>query len=375
MTKPDPEILPNQPLDALLSAAVDAIILCDSQGLVLRFNPAAQRLFGYTEEWILGRNVSTLMPEPDRGRHDSYLNRYLGGGEPAIIGMGREVTGLHVSGRTMPMHLSVGEIQGIGQARFVGIIRDLSDEKATQDVVHELETHLAHADRLVILGELTAGIAHEINQPLTAIAAFADAGAKLLDSGQPEAREELQAICQRVAQQARRAGDVVNRLRGLSRKGDFSRTSQDLELLLNNVLLLLEHELKQSGITLSTDCEPGLPTMMVDEIQIQQVLVNLVKNSIDSLKAAGSPNPEVAVSITRNSNSVDLLVRDNGPGVPVQLIPRLFEPFLTTKPRGVGLGLSICKNIAISHGGNLVYETPGQTGAQFRLSLPLSYIG
>lgn len=364
-----------QSLDALLDAAVDAMVISDRQGCILRFNRAAQRLFGYSEAELIGHNVSRLMPEPDHSRHDRYISRYLQGGEPAIIGLGREVTGRHASGATMPMHLSVGEIQGEREARFVAIIRDLSDEKVTEGMVRELQSHLAHADRLVVLGELTAGIAHEINQPLTAIAAFADAGARLIDSERPEAREELEAICRRVAEQARRAGDVVSRLRSLARRGELSRSQQDLEGLLASVLQLFEHELKQSGVELQTHCEPGLPLLTVDDIQIQQVLVNLIKNSIDAVRAAGTDSPQVQVYIERGLDSVDLLVSDNGPGVPEALKARLFEPFFTTKPQGVGLGLSICKNIAIAHGGNLSYEPRVEGGSRFRLSLPLEYIG
>ncbi|NND45897.1 MAG: PAS domain S-box protein, partial [Xanthomonadales bacterium] len=234
-------------LDALLDAAVDAIILVDRRGIVLRFNPAAQRLFGLTERDILGKNVSELMPEPDHSRHDRYIKRYLDGGQPAIIGAGREITGLHASGATLPLHLSVGEIKGGGEARFVGIIRDLSAEKETESVVRELERHLAHADRLVVLGEITAGIAHEINQPLTAIAAFADAGARLLNQDAPEAKEELETVCRRISEQARRAGDVVSRLRGMSRRSEASKSTEDLGALLNTVLHLFEHELTQNG--------------------------------------------------------------------------------------------------------------------------------
>lgn len=375
MSSNDVERDHNDPLDALLDAAVDAMVISDRHGCILRFNRAAQRLFGYSEADLIGHNLSCLMPEPDRSGHDRYMSRYLQGGQPAIIGIGREVTGLHASGAIMPMHLSVGEIQGDHEARFVGIIRDLSEEKATEGMVRELQTHLAHADRLVVLGELTAGIAHEINQPLTAIAAFADAGARLINSESPEAQEELEAICRRVSEQARRAGDVVNRLRRLARRGELSRSKQDLEGLLHSVLQLFEHELKQSGVELQTHCEPDLPMPTVDEIQIQQVMVNLIKNGIDAVRAAGTASPQVRVHIERGPDSVELLVSDNGPGVPEALKARLFEPFFTTKRRGVGLGLSICKNIAISHGGNLRYEQRAEGGSRFRLSLPLEYIG
>jgi two-component system sensor kinase FixL len=309
-----------------LAAAVDAIIICDVNGLIIRVNPAAETMFGRSKSEMSGQNVHILMPEPDHSRHDGYITRYLSGGNPAIIGSGREVTALHADGRTFPIHLSVGEFAGQENARFVAIIRDLSIEKATQDNVKELETHLAHADRLVILGELTAGIAHEINQPLTAIAAFADAGARLLKLDTPEASQELDNVCHRIAQQARRAGDVVNRLRRLSRRGDLTKSSHDIDAMVSNVLLLFEHELKNSGIALVTSFEPSLPKMVVDEIQIQQVLVNLVKNSIDALKASGTPDPTITVQAQRRGLMVEVDVLDNGPGVPLDFRQRVFEP-------------------------------------------------
>ena len=365
----------HESLDALLDAAVDAIIISDRSGSILRMNPAAQKSFGYSESELLEKNVDVLMPEPDQGLHDSYLENYRKGGAPAIIGIGREVTALHSSGREFPIHLSVGEISGQGRPRFVAIIRDLSTEKATRLAVKELETHLAHADRLVVLGELTAGIAHEINQPLTAIAAFADAGASLLKVNSPEALAELENICQRVSEQARRAGEVVNRLRRLSRKDELSKSTHHVSSLIKNVLLVLNHEIKLSGIQLIERIDPDLPDLLMDEIQIQQVLVNLVKNSIDAIREANIQKPEISIIARTDGEYLSIHVQDNGRGVPVDFENDLFKPFYTTKKHGVGLGLSICKNIATQHGGKLRYEKTGQSGARFTLSLPLAYIG
>lgn len=375
MTRTDLKILNEGPLDALLEAAVDAIIISDEKGFVLRFNSAAQRMFGLAEEDVLGQNLRVLMPEPFRSHHDQYMAAHRQGGPANIIGFGREIAGLRSDGQVFPMHLSVGLIEGAEKARYVGIIRDLSEEKATQDMVRELTAQLAHADRLVMLGELTAGIAHEINQPLTAIAAYADAGGRLLKRSEDEVAPGLAEICQRIAEQARRAGDVVTRLRKLSYKGELTRGQHNLQALLAHVLLLFEHELKHSEVRLITECEPGLPDLYVDEIQVQQVLVNLIKNSMDALKSAGTGNPEIRVCISQVENQLDLVVRDNGPGVSPEVERRLFEPFFTTKPSGVGLGLSICRNIAIAHGGDLSYCRADGGGAEFRLSLPLELIG
>lgn len=368
-------IFGNIALDALLDAAVDGIVISDHLGSILRFNRSAQRLFGYEEAEVIGRNVRILMPHPYQEQHDSYLKRYRETKVPAIIGIGREVTGLRSDAQTFPLHLSVGEIASDGDPHFLAIIHDLSEQKATQGVVKQLETHLAHADRLVMLGELTAGIGHEINQPLTAIAAFADAASRLLQSDLPGSREELSNVLRRISEQAHRAGNVVNRLRSLSRRGELTKSAQRLDLMVQSVLLLFEHELKNSSVSLQTRLEPELPVVLVDEIQIQQVLVNLIKNSIDSLIASDSPDATILIDIRASEKQVFVRVRDNGPGVSEEIQKHLFEPFFTTKRLGVGLGLSICKNIAVTHGGNLTYKKAKGAGAEFTLSLPLTYIG
>lgn len=369
------EMSDQRQLDALLSAAVDAIVISDDHGIILRFNDAAQRMFKRSAEETIGQNVSILMPQPYRDMHDQFLHAHRNGGPPSIIGIGREIVGLKSCGREFPMHLSVGMIQGEGEERYVGIIRDLSEEKANQDLIRQLDDQLAHADRLVTLGELTAGIAHEINQPLTAIAAYADAASRMISRSSREADSGLDDICVRISEQARRAGDVVTRLRKLTYKGELTRKRQRLDQLFSQVLLLFEHELKSSGVLLKSEMEEDLPEVYVDEIHIQQVLVNLIKNSIDSLVASNTPDPRVQVRFFSDQGEVKIVVNDNGPGVPLDIQDRLFEPFFTTKTSGVGLGLSICRNIAVAHGGALTYRRMDGGGAEFTLSLPLEMIG
>lgn len=363
------------PFDALMSAAVDAIIIIDEAGCVQRFNPAATRLFGYEEAEIQGKNVSVLMPEPYRSQHDHYISRYLGTEKAAIIGLGREVIGLRRSGETFPMLLSVGEISQPDRKRFVGIVRDLSDFRAAQEQVRVLEEQLLHADRLVILGELTAGIAHEISQPLTAIAAYADAGRSLLGRQGVTQAEDMQNICERIAQQSRRAAEVVQRLRKLVRSGTASKARHDVNQLIRNILLLFEYEVKKHGIELTFKPLDHLEPLYIDDVQIQQIMVNLVKNGLDAIVEAGQQNGEIRIDIDRKGGEVEISVSDNGPGVPASLRGKLFDSFFTTKPKGVGLGLSICKSIAAAHGGELRYSDAEGGGSVFTLTIPLESIG
>jgi two-component system sensor kinase FixL len=365
----------NSAFDALLDAAVDGIIIIDAQGIVRRFNRAAENMFGYPESEISGSNVSRLMPEPHRSRHGGYLEHYYSTGEASIIGSGREVAGVKKNGETFPMFLSVGEIKGGAEKRFVGIVRDMSDVQAGREQVRQLEEQLLHADRLVILGELTAGIAHEINQPLTAIAAYADAGKKMVSRGPGASGTEINTICERISEQSRRAASVVQRLRKLVRSGAVSKARHNINQIISNTLLLFEFEIKKSNIELLFFPDESLDELYVDEIHIQQIMVNLVKNSIDAISESETSSGSIEIRVSSDSGQVLITVTDNGPGIPAKYRDRLFESFFTTKPKGVGLGLSICKTIAAAHGGNLKYEQRERGGSRFALSLPLEFIG
>jgi two-component system sensor kinase FixL len=363
------------PFNALMDAAADAIVIIDGDGLIRRFNRAAEAMFGYREADVVGRNVSLLMPEPHRSRHDGYLEHYQRTGDARIIGKGREETGLRKDGETFPMQLSVGEISRTEPRSYVGIIRDMTEMRQAKEQVRHLEEQLLHADRLVILGELTAGIAHEINQPLTAIAAYADAGRTIIDRIDEAPAADMHAICERIGGQARRAAEVVQRLRRLVRSGTTAKTRQDLNQIIRNILLLFEFEIKKTGTELIFFPLESLEQLYVDDVQIQQILVNLVKNSLDAIGEAGQTDGRIEIHIQTQDNDVLVSVTDNGPGIPEQLRPQLFDSFFTTKPRGVGLGLSICKSIAAAHGGSLRHDQPRQGGSRFTLALPLRYIG
>ena len=365
----------SEAIDALMDAAVDAIIIIDENGLIERFNRAAEAMFGHLESEVRGRNVSLLMPELHQSRHDGYLQRYRRTGEAAVIGNGREETALRKSGETFPIQLTVGEIRQAGQFGFVGIVRDISEVRQAQEQVRHLEEQLLHADRLVILGELTAGIAHEINQPLTAIAAYADAGSTLVDRAEDASASDMRSICERISGQARRAAEVVQRLRGLVRGGAISKSRHDLNVIIKNILLLFEFEIKKRKTELLFFPLDSPQELYVDEVQIQQILVNLVKNSLDAIGETGQSDGRIEIRAEIAGTEVLISVTDNGPGVAEKHRDRLFDSFFTTKPKGVGLGLSICKSIAAGHGGSLRYEQPEQGGSRFTLALPLSFIG
>jgi len=359
---------------ALLDAAVDAIILIDDRGRITRFNRAAERLFGYTQMEVLAKNVSVLMPEPYRGEHDGYMARYASTGERRIIGIGREVEARRKDGTTFPIELSVGEfrttgeLMPAGQHGFVGIIRDLTERKAQTREAEELRARLTHVGRLGTLGEMVSGIAHEVNQPLTAISNYASACRRMVLAGAIEG-QELAATLDKIAAQAERAGQVIRGLRALVRRRDEQREPLDVNRLIREVIKLVEFEVRQAGYRIDLDLAEPLPEVSGDAVQVQQVILNLIRNALDAMleKARGDA---ILIETGLLDGHVEIRVTDSGPGLPAQAQQRLFEPFFTTKPHGIGLGLSICKSIVNAHRGELTGETAPAGGARFRVRLP-----
>lgn len=360
---------------AVIEAAVDGIVIISSDGLIERFNPAAERIFGYTEAELLGLNVKCLMPEPDASRHDSYLDNYLGGGAPKIIGKGREVVGLRKSGESFPMELGVGEIRSGRHTGFVGTIRDLSERRALEHAVltreqelHEARQRLNQVARVATLGEMASVIAHEINQPLSAIASYAQACQRIAKA-QGDVPAEIRRSLNMISQQALRAGNVVRRIRSFVAQHDGERESADLNDIVRTVIKLAEYDLKANHVTLSAALAEDLPPGLLDPIQIQQIVLNLVRNATDAMEALPSDTRQLSLTTSLEHNMLVLVCQDSGPGVPTDALEQLFQPFHTTKENGMGMGLSISKSIAEAHDGTLTYDV--DHGSRFILSLPI----
>jgi len=357
-------------LRAILDTAVDAIVTIEESGVIESVNPAAERAFGYTRDELIGRNVSTLMPSPYREEHDRHIERYLRTGKARIIGIGREVEAQRKDGTVFPADLAVSEVRLPGRRLFTGIIRDLTERREMEERARLRLESAAHTARMLELGEMCSGIVHEVNQPLTAIVSFAEACLRTVRGGRAEPALIEDALG-RVAEQGVHAAEIVSRLRGLVRKDESRRETFDLGEVIEETLLLVEHERRRRSIGVTVCSETGLPSVNADRVQIEQILLNLLRNAFHAVE--DTECPRVWMRTGRSGNGrVRLVVEDSGPGLTPEQCERVFDTFYTTKPNGLGVGLAISRSLAESHGGRLWAESNEGRGARFGLDLPRS---
>ncbi|MGR8948571.1 MAG: PAS domain-containing sensor histidine kinase [Gammaproteobacteria bacterium] len=481
----------------LIDAAVDGIIVIDESGAIEVFNKAAETMFGYSQAEILGKNVATLMPEPDQSAHNSYIKNFLHKREAKIIGRGRDVIAVRRNGEEFPINLSIGETREDGQSKFVGLIRDITESKvlteqlnlvndelklifdeaptgiivahtsgriinsnpwlteflgfepgalintnlgdlasdtdrdriaeeisalreSRKDTSHfdlELKTkrkgthqvtmklslagvrsgnqrlialiidrteeiakiliserareQLAHSDRLNSLGEMASAIAHEINQPLTAINSYALASKRMLDStkiNDLNLPDEIADVLQKISNQAQRGAEIVRRIRGFATKSEIHRTPANVNDCILSAIELTRFNADSIGIQLTTGLSPSLPLAIIDEVQIQQVCINLIRNAIDAM--ADAPG-RLMVHSCHRGEQIEVEFIDDGPGVATEIVDRLFQPFQSGKKNGLGLGLSISHKIIADHRGELTYRENIPNGSIFKFSLPV----
>jgi two-component system, LuxR family, sensor kinase FixL len=354
-------------LRSILETVPDAMIVIDEHGTVQFFSSAAERLFGYAADEVRGQNVRMLMPPPYREQHDSYLARYRSTGERRIIGIGRIVVGERKDGSTFPMELSVGEAHQTARPLFTGFVRDLTERQQTERRLHELQDGLLHVSRVRSMGQMAAALAHELNQPLTATANYVRAAQRLLDAPQPDLERVRQAMNDAV-EQTLRSGEIIRRLRGFVARGEVSRQPVSVATLIEEASALALVGAKESGVKVLIDMDPGLPEVSADRVQIQQVLLNLIRNAMEAMENRATR--ELTVAASARPDHVLVSVTDTGGGVPPEIAARLFQPFVTTKPEGMGIGLSVCRTIVEAHGGRLWLEPNPAGGSGFHFSLP-----
>jgi two-component system sensor kinase FixL len=357
-------------LRSILATVPDAMVVIDEQGSILSFSAAAEKMFAYGEAEVVGRNIKMLMPSPDRERHDQYLVNYLTTGKRKIIGIGRVTTALHRDGSTFPIELSVGEAW-LGERRiFTGFIRDLTERQQTLLRLQDLQSELAHVGRVSEMGTLASSLAHELNQPLTAVANYCESARDLLEhDADPETLATVREALDEAAEQAVRAGQIVRRLRDFMSNGEMERRVESLQRLISEANALALVGSREHGIDVQLSLDPSADLVFVDRIQVQQVLVNLIRNAIDAMMEG-----EIRCLAIRTSKENDDLVRvtieDTGSGIADTVAPQLFKPFVTSKQSGMGIGLSICRTIVEAHGGRIWFEPGPNGGTAFHFTLP-----
>jgi PAS domain S-box-containing protein len=347
---------------ATLSSISDAVFLTDDDGGFTFVCPNVDVIFGYV---------------PDEVRAMTRISRLLGEGlfDPAelaargeIKNIEREVTSKTGERRALLIHLKKVSIQG---STVLYTCRDVTERRHAEEELRAARLDLAHASRLALVGELMASIAHEINQPLTAILSNASAGLRRLPTPTTtDESKELREIFADIRDQGRRAGAVIERVRALAGKRPLERQALDMNEVAGEIVTLVRGEARRRGVTLQAELVSSLPMIDADRVSLQQVMLNLMLNGMDAMDQREPPDRRLVVSARRQDDAVEVAVRDTGHGIPADRLPRLFDAFFTTKKEGLGLGLAIARSIVEAHGGRIWAEDHGGRGATFRLTLP-----
>jgi two-component system sensor kinase FixL len=356
-------------LKSVLDTAPDAAVVSNPNGIIVSFNAAAVRQFGYTEKEAIGQNLRILMPEPYQSEHDSYISRYRQTGERRIIGIDRVVVGKRKDGSTFPMKLAVGETQSEGKRYFTGFIRDLTEREESEARLQAIQAELARLARLNEMGEMASTLAHELNQPLSAISNYVHGCSRLLRDMDDELASRMRDALDEAGRQSLRAGQIIRHLREFVTKGETEKNAYNIRKLIEEAGALALVGSREKGVRAVFDFASDAEDVMADHVQIQQVLINLMRNAIEAMK--DSPVKELVVRTERSGpGEIRVTVADTGPGIAEEISAQLFKPFTTTKPGGMGIGLSISKRIVEAHGGRMAVLSNAAGGATFEFTLP-----
>jgi len=359
-------------LNAIFNASVEGIITLDKSGTILSTNRAVATIFGYGREELISCSFKKLL-SPGQKKNRAYdLKNYLEDKAPKGIGTIREVEGLHKDGTVIPLDISMVEFSIDGVRYFTSIVRDVSLRKHQEQQEKEHLEELAHVTRLSLMGEMGTGIAHEVNQPLTAIANYSQACLRFIGVDNPDLGQ-LGDILFKIHQQALKAGQIIHRMKDFVSHRKMYRSDININNLVRDAISLCVTDFKENNIRLKLELADDLPDVLVDNVQIEQVLINLINNSIDALKSQ-PPKKYRQLSIQtqlHNDNAIEIRVKDNGPGIDEAQQLKILSPFYTTKSDGMGMGLSISRSLVEAHDGVLRFNSKPDKGATFYFTLPV----
>ncbi|MFN3231300.1 MAG: PAS domain S-box protein [Alphaproteobacteria bacterium] len=356
---------------ALLDTVPGAVVVINDLGIILFFSRGAEELFGYRSEDMIGTNVTMLMPELDRSEHNGHLERYSATGKPHIIGLKRELNGRRKDGSLFPIELTVAEYED-GRRNFVGHIQDISERREAEKQIQGIQVRLRQGTRLSALDQMGSVLAHELNQPLTALSNYVEALRRMVHREPGGPSQQLEKVADLALEQARRASDTIANLRALFSGNMPSLSPEKIGAVVEEALALLLASHKDgtgSNLKVTRHIDDSLPPVPMIRTQILEVLVNVLQNSYEALADEKEGHIEIRCE-RRGDLAVEVSVSDTGRGLDPAIADRIFEPFTTTKPSGTGLGLAVSRSIIEAHGGRL-WATSDETGTTLRFTLPV----
>jgi PAS domain S-box-containing protein len=353
-------------LNAIFNAAVEGIITIDKSGVIVSANTAVEAIFGYKPEELTGCGIDRIMPPLSKEKNDYYLTDAAKAGAKI-----QEIEGLRKNGSVVPVDQSIAEYAIDNERYFTYIVRDVSLRKQRERQNKEHLDQLAHVTRLGLMGEMASGIAHEVNQPLSAISSYTQVSLNLINMDNPDL-VKLAEVLYKTQQQALRAGRIIHRMREFIKSHSKQSSSASINTLIEDAVSLCAAELKQNGIELTLQLDNDLPPIFVDHIHIEQVMINLIRNSIDALQNQPADQQRQLNIHSRLTlkNAVQVRIKDNGPGIDNDRQQKIFMPFYTTKADGMGMGLSISRSLLEAHGGTLYFKSKPGKGCSFYFTLP-----
>ena len=355
-------------LAAVVESSHDAIVSKDLDGIITSWNKGAERLFGYAAEEAVGQNIALIIP-PDRHDEERAIVERLTRGERVdhfeTVRMRKDGRLLDVALTISPMKDAAGRVVGASK-----LARDITERKRAEEALRQAQADLAHMSRVTTMGELTASLAHEIKQPISAAMTNAKTCLRWLGRDEPDLAEGREAAA-RIVKDVTRAADIISRISLLFKKGALQRELVDVNELIREMIVLLRGEANRYSISIRTELAEHLPTVMADRVELQQVFMNLMLNGIDAMKEA-SGGSQLTIKSEVEDGQVRISVSDSGAGLSPEQADQIFRPFFTTKDNGTGMGLPISRSIIESHGGRLwAAGAPGR-GATFQFTLSVT---
>ena len=353
----------------MIDTALDAFVQMDEAGLILEWNPQAEATFGWSREEAVGKRLADLIiPSSYRTPHATGMALFLETGSGPLLGNRREMPALRRDGSEIRVEVAVTALRRHGGYVFNGFLRDVTEQRAAEIRLQQLQTELLHVSRFSAMGQMGSALAHEINQPLAAILNYLGAGRHILGMGSQAPPDKIREILDKAVEQATRAGEIIRQLRSFVAKGETQQRPEILSAVVEEASTLAMIGARQQNVRLTLRFDPQVRTAMINRIQIQQVVVNLVRNAVEAM--AESERRELAVSTRAiGDGSIEIEIADSGPGLAPEVAAQLFKPFVSTKSQGMGVGLSICQSIVEAHGGRIWAEANPGGGTVFRFTV------